>query len=384
MNSDTAVGDINYFIELAATTLLEAKSSDEDVVTYARTRMQADVVQAIDDVCDNTRRSRRDTKTGMVLHGFHIFLGYLNENDLLYPFTAYNDVYRYFKHEWNDKGEECLFNPSLVQRHITFDNESIASHRKRYTFSMSAKRAAAMEKVFRLLKLSMSDGYAVCFLLSLYNMESRYRKFALSDIGYLRSVTTRLFREITIDSRKCKQWISDCDLNTFDSSIRHALNIYSTTDDGKRLSDYRDRVINIIDGCRIAEKYMNSLGFHQMETELTQLTELFISDFYVVDNTRVSIKADDVWVPMVDEMNRIVYVAEDSKQHHIVYHGITSKGEFIAQKYDNAQFSETPDVKIEPILTNNDDDNMVVTYNTTDDSFLGKCKRVFNIIRGTE
>ena len=384
MNSDTAVGNINYFIELAATTLLEANTSDEDTVTYVRTRLQADVIQAIDDVCDNTRYSRRDTKTGMVLHGFHIFISYLNENDLLYPFTAYNDIYRYFKHEWNDNGEECLFNPSLVQRHITYNNESIVSQRKRYTFSMSAKRAAAMKKIFRLLKLNMSDGYAVCFLLSLYNMDSRYRKFALSDIGYLRSVTTRLFKEITVDSRKCKQWISDCDLNTFDSSIRHALNIYSTTDDGKRLSDYRDRVINIIDGCRVAEKYMNSLGFYQMETELSQLTELFISDFYVIDNTRDSINEDDLWVPVLNDMDQIVYVAKDSLQHHVVFHGVTQNGEFIAQRYDNSRLSEKFDIEVEPSLVNNDNNDVVDTSVVTDDSFLDKCKRIFSIIRGTE
>ena len=384
MNSGTTVGNINFFIELAATSLLEAKISDEDEVTYVRTRLQADVIQAIDDVCDNTRFSRRDTKAGMVLHGFHIFTGYLNENDLLYPFTAYDDIYRYFKHEWNDRGEECLSNPSLVQRHITYNNESIVSQRKQYTFSISAKRAAAMKKVFRLLKLNMSDGYAVCYLLSLYNMDNKYRKFALGDIGYLRSVTTQLLREITTDSKKCKQWISYCDLNTFDSSIRHALNIYRTADDGKRLSDYRDRVVNIIEGCRVAGKYMNSLGFHQMETDLSHLTELFISDFYVIDNTRTSINEDDLWIATLDDMDQVVYVAKDSLQHHVVFHGVTQKGEFIAQQYDNSRLSEKFDIEVEPMLINTDNNDVVDTSVVTGNSFLDKCKRIFSIIRGTK
>jgi hypothetical protein len=308
MNSKETVGTASDYFDHAAVVLFEANSSEDDEVIYKEVRLPVDIVQSVNDICDSSRRSKRNIKTGLVLHGFSKFLSLLSNNNSLYPFYAHDDIYRYFKRDWNCNGGDCIVRPSLTKRHVTYNPESIYMVRGRCGFSMSAKKAAAMEKVFRLLKLHITDGYAVCMIMSLYNIDDKYKSYILGDMNYLSNASDYIMQQIITDSRKYKQWISDCNLFVLNLRIQNTLDLYGESSGQPYLSRHRDRILGMIEGCRVAGKHMHAMGLYQMSTDILHMADSTVDDFNNIEKIRKSMFKEDFHVPQNGDSEKVVVV----------------------------------------------------------------------------
>jgi hypothetical protein len=384
MNSKETVSTASDYFDHAAVVLYEAKTSEDDEIIYRKARLPVDIAQSMNDMCDSSRRNKRDIKTGLVLHGFSKFLSLLSNSNLLYPFYAHDDIYRYFKRDWNCKGGNCIVRPSLTKRHVTYNPESICMVSERYTFSISAKKAAAMEKVFRLLKLHITDGYAVCIIMSLYNMDNKYKHYILGDMNYLSTASNYIMQQITTDSRKYKQWVSDCDLFVLEVHVRNTLDFYGASDDREYSSMHRSQIMGLIHGCNIAGKHMLKLGLHQMSTDILHIADSIATDFNNIEEMRKSLFNEDLHVPRNIEVEKTVMVSEDTKFTDIKHD--TSIFNDTDRKTPSIEYGHEIDL-LRSALKAEIAENVENAINTDDKSskksFFTRCRDAFNIIFST-
>ena len=331
MDSDKSDNSLDKYIHYAYTDLEKAKISDTDEILIKRVRLPVAIIQCVSDICHNTGRNSRNIKTGMILHGFYILRSVLNENDTLNSFRAHDDIYRYFKDGWNYKGGVCKLKPALLKKHVTYNMESIDEVRERYGFSMSASKCMEMEKTFKLLKLHLIDGYTVCVFLSLKNMNGEYSKYTYGDINYLNATSDYIIQEIKECGRDCKQWVSDCRLFDLHLYIKNIIAKYGEVYDPHDVEVYHGHVLNLIEGCKKTGEHMTRLGLYNMSEGIQQIADEVIHEFNNMEQMRVSLSNEEVYVPGSYKKGFTVTVDED-----VEYNNAFDKSDF--EMNHNSQF----------------------------------------------